>query len=108
MCVGVLVQLLANGHDCVLQLIMISNAWVSVHACAGRKPRLPRRCKVKGQPSSSHIYRGAVSDSDSDSDSHKECFLFSDDSHHSHSTPSPPPDEEGMVNCSVLLAFVML
>ena len=107
MCVGVLVQLLANGHDCVLQLIM-SHAWVSVHACAGRKPRLPRRHKVRGRPSSSRIYRGTVSDSDSDSDSHKESFLSSDDSHHSHSTPSPPPDEEGMVNCSVLLAFVML
>ena len=101
MCVRVLVQLLANGHDCVLQLFMISNAWVSVHACAGRKPRLPRRHKVRGQPSSSHIYRGTVSDSDSDSDSHKASSVSSDDSHHSHGTPSPSPDEEGMVNCSV-------
>ena len=103
-----MVQLLANGHDCVLQLIMLSIAWVSVHACAGRKPGLPRRHKARGQPSTSHIYRGTVSDSDSDSDSHKESSLSSDDFHHYHGTPSPTPDEEGMMNCSVLLAFVML
>ena len=84
----------------MLQLIVISNAWVSVHACAGWKPRLPRRCMVQGQPSS-HIHPGTVSDSDSDSDSNKASSIPSDDSHHSHGTPSPPPDEEGMVNCSV-------
>ena len=81
---------------------------VSVHARAGRKPRLPSRHKVRGQTSSSHIYRGTESDSDSDSDSNKTSSVPSDDSHHSHGSPSPTPDEEGMVNCSVSLALVML
>ena len=92
----------------MLQLIISNMLCVSVHACAGRKPRLHRRHKVKGQPSSSHIYRGTVSDSDSDSDSNKTSSVPSVDFHHSHGTPSPQPDKEGMVNCSVSLAFVML
>ena len=84
---------------------MIRNAWVFVHACAGRKPRLPRRRKVKGQPSSSHIYHGTVSDSDSDSDTSNESSIPSNDSHHSHGAPNPTPEEEGMVNCSVCLCL---
>ena len=68
-----------------------------IHVCAGWEPRLPRRHKVKGQPSSSHIYPGTISDSHSDSDSNKASSISSDVSHHSHGTPSPPPDEEGTV-----------
>ena len=79
--------------------------------CAGWEQRSPRRRKVKFQPSSSQTRAGAASDSDSDSDSNKASSVSSEDSHHSSGMPGPTPmdlEEEGMVNCSVLLVVVML
>ena len=82
-----------------------------VFPCAEWKPRLPRRHKVKVQPSSSQTRVGAASDFDSDSDSNKAFSVSFEDSHHSSSMPGPTPmgvEEEGMVNSSVLFYLWLL
>ena len=58
-----------------------------------------KETKIKGQPSSSNIYRGTVSDSDSDSN--KASSIPSEDSHHSHGTPSPTLEARNTVNLSL-------